>query len=50
VSYPTARSRFDAMLERLRIDAAPAAPSRVEVLQQVARGELTVDDAVKHLG
>jgi hypothetical protein len=49
VSYPTARSRFDGVLERLRIDAAPAA-SRVEVLQQVARGELSVDDAVKHLG
>lgn len=49
VSYPTARSRFDGVLERLRIDATPAAPSRVEMLQQVARGELSVDEAVKHL-
>jgi hypothetical protein len=49
VSYPTARSRFDGVLERLRIDAAPAQPSRLELLQQVARGEVTVDDAVQNL-
>lgn len=49
VSYPTARSRFDGVLERLRIDTPPTS-SRVEMLQQVARGDLSVDDAVKHLG
>lgn len=49
VSYPTARSRFDALLERLRIDASPAPPSRVELLQKVAAGEVTVDDAVKRI-
>lgn len=50
VSYPTARSRFDALLERLRIDAPAAPPSRVELLQQVARGEVAVDDALTRLG
>ena len=50
VSYPTARSRFDALLERLRIDATPAPPSRVELLQQVARGEVAVDEALNRIG
>jgi hypothetical protein len=50
VSYPTARSRFDALLERLRIDAAPAPPSRIELLRQVASGEVAVDDALNRLG
>lgn len=47
VSYPTARARFDAMLARLGIER-PAGPSpKVELLEQVARGELDVDEAIK---
>jgi len=50
VSYPTARGRFDALLGRLGIErpAAPA-PSRLELMEQVARGELDVDEAMKRL-
>jgi hypothetical protein len=51
VSYPTARARFDAVLARLRIEATTApAPSRVELMEKVARGEMSVDDALQKLG
>ena len=50
VSYPTARGRFDAVLSRLGIEApVPANPTRVELMERVARGELSVDDAIKEL-
>jgi hypothetical protein len=50
VSYPTARARFDALLVKVGIDRpAPAAPSRVELMEQVARGEIDVDEALKRL-
>jgi hypothetical protein len=49
VSYPTARARFDALLAKLGIDRAPAPPSRVELLEQVARGELNIDQALERL-
>ena len=51
VSYPTARARFDAMLARLGIEraAAPPSPSRVELMEQVARGEIDVDEALRRL-
>jgi hypothetical protein len=50
VSYPTARGRFDALLVKIGIDRpAPAAPSRVELMEQVARGEIDVDEALKRL-
>lgn len=50
VSYPTARSRFDAVLTRLGIEAPVAASSaRVDLMEKVARGELSVDDALKEL-
>jgi hypothetical protein len=50
VSYPTARARFDALLGRLGItpETSPA-PSKLDVLQQLARGELEVDDALKQI-
>ena len=50
VSYPTARARFDALLGKLGIErpAAPA-PSRVELMEQVARGEIEIDEALKRL-
>jgi hypothetical protein len=50
VSYPTARARFDALLVKVGIDRpAPAAPSRVELMEQVARGEIDIDEALKRL-
>ena len=51
VSYPTARARFDALLSKIGIDlrdAAPA-PTRAELMEQVARGEIDVDEALKRL-
>jgi hypothetical protein len=50
VSYPTARARFDGLLVKIGIDRpAPAAPSRVELMEQVARGEIGIDEALKRL-
>ena len=51
VSYPTARARFDALLAKIGIDRpAPApSPSRVELMEQVARGEIDIDEAMKRL-
>ncbi|MEO8744571.1 MAG: DUF2089 domain-containing protein [Candidatus Dormiibacterota bacterium] len=51
VSYPTARARFDTLLGKLGIDRSPAppAPSRVELMDQVARGEINIDEAIRRL-
>ena len=52
VSYPTARARFDALLTKIGIDrVAPATPSptRVELMEQVARGEISIDEALARL-
>lgn len=50
VSYPTARARFDNLLAKLGIErAAPPAQSRVELMEQVARGEIDIDEAMKRL-
>jgi hypothetical protein len=50
VSYPTARARFDTLLTKLGIErpAAPP-PSRVELMEQVARGEIDVEEALRRL-
>src|SRR5450759_1928460 len=51
VSYPTARARFDALLATIGIDRdAPArTASRVELMEQVARGEIDIDEALRRL-
>jgi len=51
VSYPTARARFDGLLAKLGIERAPAPPSadRVELMEQVARGEIDIEEALKRL-
>lgn len=51
VSYPTARARFDALLGKIGIDRLPAspAPTRVELMEQVARGEIDIDEALQLL-
>ncbi len=50
VSYPTARARFDALLGKLGIERpVTPAPSRVELMEQVARGEIDIDEAMKRL-
>lgn len=51
VSYPTARARFDAVLAKLGLERSPAPPpvSRVELMEQVARGEIDIDEAMRRL-
>ena len=51
VSYPTARARFDVLLTKLGIERAPApaSPSRLELMEQVARGEIDIDEALRRL-
>src|ERR1700680_3856403 len=51
VSYPTARARFDALLGKIGIDRPSSAPAqtRVELMAQVARGEIDIDEALKRL-
>src|SRR5215468_9212380 len=51
VSYPTARARFDALLTRLGVaPERPAAPApRVELLEQLAKGEIDIDQAMQKL-
>jgi len=51
VSYPTARARFDTLLAKLGIDrpSAQTATSRVQLMEQVARGEIDIDEALNRL-
>jgi hypothetical protein len=51
VSYPTARARFDTLLTKLGIERGPVTPSasRLELMEQVARGEIDIDEAMKRL-
>ena len=51
VSYPTARARFDALLGKMGIERASATSpsSRLELMEQVARGEIDVDEALQRL-
>ena len=50
VSYPTARARFDGLLTKLGIERAAApSPTRLELMEQVARGEIDVDEALRRL-
>ena len=50
VSYPTARARFDALLSRLGLAPERPAPApKVELLEQLAKGEIDVDQAMQKL-
>jgi hypothetical protein len=50
VSYPTARARFDSLLGKLGIERPTTpTPSRMELMEQVARGEIDVDEALQRL-
>jgi hypothetical protein len=51
VSYPTARARFDTLLSKIGIDrpAPTPSPSRVELMEQVARGDIGIDEALQRL-
>jgi hypothetical protein len=56
VSYPTARARFDALVDRLGLAPSeppgrsePPAPDRLEILEALAHGRLDVDEAQRQL-
>jgi hypothetical protein len=49
VSYPTARARFDALLNKLGLGEQAAPDPRLRALEQLARGEIDVDEADRRL-
>jgi hypothetical protein len=49
VSYPTARARFDALLVKLGLSEKATPDPRLATLQQLASGEITVDQAEQRL-
>ncbi|WP_243027478.1 DUF2089 domain-containing protein [Thermus albus] len=49
VSYPTVRARLDALLKVLGYEAEEAGEDRLEVLEALRRGEISVEEAVVRL-
>src|SRR5207302_3935515 len=49
VSYPTARARFDALIVKLGLSEKASPDPRLTTLQQLASGEITVDQAEQRL-
>ncbi len=49
VSYPTVRARLDALLKALGYEAGEEREDRVEVLEALRRGEISVEEAVARL-
>ena len=51
ISYPTARNRLDALLQALDLGtpAADRAAQRVEILEQLKAGELSVEETLELL-
>ena len=49
VSYPTARARFDALLARLGLGERTAPDPRLSTLEQLARGEIDLEEADRRL-
>ncbi len=52
ISYPTVRKRLDDLLRSLGMETGPTRGSdrRLEVFEQLRKGEISVDDAVDSLG
>jgi hypothetical protein len=46
VSYPTVKARLNRIAEALQFVEIDPAPSRSEVIERLARGEITADEAV----
>src|SRR5277367_2323745 len=49
VSYPTIKARLNRISERLEFVDTNPAPARGDVLDRLARGEITADDAIRAL-
>jgi hypothetical protein len=48
-SYPTIRNRLNAIIALLGVEAPPLAQRQHEILDAIAKGELTVEQATKLL-
>jgi hypothetical protein len=49
VSYPTIKARLNRIGEQLDFVDTNPAPSRLEILERLSRGEITADDAIRLL-
>jgi hypothetical protein len=49
VSYPTIKSRLNRIGDSLDFVDTNPAPSKVEILERLSRGEITADDAIEEL-
>ena len=49
VSYPTIKARLNRIGESLDFVDTNPAPSRVEILERLRRGEISADDAIREL-
>lgn len=49
VSYPTARARFDALLTKLGLTEKSGDDPRLRTLEQLARGDIDIDEADRRL-
>ncbi len=49
ISYPTVKNRLNRIAQRLPFVETDPPPSRMEVLEQIENGELTVDEGLKKL-
>lgn len=49
VSYPTARARFDKVLQRLDLEPSAEPTDRMSLLEALSRGDIDVADALERL-
>jgi hypothetical protein len=49
VSYPTARARYDGLLQRLGLEASEQPSDRLSVLEALSRGDMDVGEAIDRL-
>ena len=49
VSYPTARARFDKLLQRLDLEPSEEPSERLSLLESLSRGEIDVTEALDRL-
>ena len=49
VSYPTARARFDKLLQRLDLEPSEEPADRLTLLEALSRGEIDVGEALDRL-
>ena len=49
VSYPTLRSRLDEIIDTIKAESSRMQAKRMEILDAVDKGEITVDEGAKRL-